>query len=93
MALVSMGSYVNTVSVGTNLIDEFIKIEKNKHPDRSFQCVKKIAIEAPGGSTLSINDIELTMPSTGILEFDYGLLDIEKLVFNDSVQVNIIYMY
>lgn len=93
LSLVSMGSYNGTVVANENLIDLFHETEKEKHPNRFFSTVRKIAIEAPSETKFIINDVEIVMPSTGIFELGLDYVQIEKLIFESSVKVNIIYMY
>ncbi len=93
MAEVSLGAYVGSVEPEINYIDEFKKNEKEKTPNVYFDYVKKIAVEAPAGTELTINNTDLKMPSTGVLEFGLGLIEIRSLIFKSAVEVNIVYMY
>lgn len=91
MALCSLGSFNGTAQKNINLVDTF-KTEKKQNGITNFS-IKKIAIEAPPDSCLSINGIEIIMPSTGIIEFGMNYIEINSLVFAEETEVNIIYFY
>lgn len=55
--------------------------------------MRKIAIEAPAKTKVTVNDVDITMPSTGMLEFGLDYVQITNLVFETDADVNIIYMY
>lgn len=93
LSLAYLGSYNGICDANVNLVDVFKKIQKEKRPNISFNTIRKIAIEAPSKTEFTINDVDIIMPSTGIFELGLDYVQIEKLVFKNSVQVNIVYLY
>lgn len=93
MGLVSLGSFVGTVDADKNLVEQFKAEQKKKHPTLNFDEIKKLAIQAPEATEFSINGENFVMPSTGIFELGYGLVDVYELIFKTSVDANIVYMF
>lgn len=93
MGLVSLSSFVGTADAGKNLVEQFRTDQKTKHPTLHFDEIKKLAIQAPEETEFSINGENFVMPSTGIFELGYGLVDVHELTFKTSVDVNIVYMF
>ena len=90
---VHFGSFYGTATANVNTVDVFKEAEKVKHPQFDFNTVRKIAIEAPAKTKVTVNDVDITMPSTGMLEFGLDYVQITNLVFETDSDVNIIYMY
>ena len=82
MGLVSLSSFVGTVDADKNLVEQFKAEQKKKHPTLNFDEIKKLAIQAPEATEFSINGENFVMPSTGIFELGYGLVDVYELIFN-----------
>lgn len=93
MGVASLSSYVGTVDADINLVEQFRATQKERNPSLSFKDIKKLAIQAPAKTEFSINGEDFVMPSTGIFELGYGLVNVSKLVFKSSVDVNIVYMF
>lgn len=71
----------------------YSKKQKRLNTQFDFNTVRKIAIEAPAKTKVTVNDVDITMPSTGMLEFGLDYVQITNLVFETDSDVNIIYMY
>lgn len=93
MGLVSLSSFVGTVDADKNLVEQFKAEQKKKHPTLNFDEIKKMVIQAPEATEFSINGENFVMPSTGIFELGYGLVDVYELIFKTSVDANIVYMF
>lgn len=92
------GSYVSDACpADTNLVSLIQEAELVKYPDSYLEneglVLKKIAIDAPAGELFSINGNMFKMPSTGMFETSWELIDIVDLRFENSVAVNIAYFY
>ncbi len=97
MSLGTVGSFNGTTTPNTNMLDVFKQAELSIHPDSTLKfadhmVIKKIGIDCPPGTIVSINGSPIPIIS-GIIEFGYGQLDITSLVFSEAVSVNIYYMY
>ena len=96
MARGKIGSFNDTVTAGTNMVEVFKENEKdlpNKWPHSQGFSIQKIAISADPGTVFTLNGAEITLPSTGIFETDVGMIEIESLVFEEAVPVCIVYLY
>lgn len=96
MAFCSLGSFKGTAVKDVDLVSKFKEdvFGKGITPlSERYFSIKKIAIEAPEGSVLTINDVEITMPSTGILEFGMNYIAVNSLIFAEDTDVNIVYLY
>ena len=93
MAICKLGAYHDVCSANANMIDVFRTIETEKDIHIHFTCVRKIAIEAPPETQFTVNDVDIIMPSTGIFELGFGLIDIYNLVFATDTEANIVYMF
>lgn len=93
LSMVYLGSYYGACPAGENMVDLFKANEKEKRPDLPFKTVRKIAIEAPAGTVVHINETEIVMPSSCYFELGLDWVQIYSLIFDSAVDVNIIYMY
>lgn len=93
MALYKLGSFKGTVTTNKNLVENFKQTVKAKFPTYTFSSLKKIAIEAPAGTRLQIEGVDITMPSTGIFELGLDYIEVNSIIFLDEVDVNIVYLY
>lgn len=93
MALYKLGSFKGAITTNENLVENFKQTAKEKFPTYTFSSVKKVAIEAPAGTRLQIESVDITMPSTGIFELGLDYVEINSIVFLDDAEVNIVYLY
>ena len=63
---VHFGSFYGTATANVNMVDVFKEAEKVKHPQFDFNTVRKIAIEAPAKTKVTVNDVDITSPKTDI---------------------------
>lgn len=92
----TLGSFIGTAKAGENLIDQFRQKEANgnrKWPRSLNFSVLQIAINASAGTLFKINGESFKMPTTGIFELGYGLVEIDSLAFESDTDVNIVYLY
>lgn len=98
MAKGTLGSFVGTVTPGVNMIDLFKDQQGDKRLSRKWPtsipfAIQKMAINGEPGTSFKVNDAQIVLPSTGVFELSYGLCDIDSLVFDEAVDVNIVYLY
>lgn len=98
MAKGTLGSFVGAVTPGVNMIDLFKDQQGDKRLSRKWPtsipfAIQKMAINGEPGTTFTLNDAQIVLPSTGVFEISYGLCDIDSLVFDEAVNVNIVYLY
>lgn len=93
-SLLRMGSYQGLTLANSNMIDTFNNSLSGLGLPEITTSIRQIAIEAEAGQTLTINEkIEVTMPSTGILEIPLDYYQIYSLEFTEVTTVNIVYFY
>lgn len=92
------GGWKGTAIAGTNIIEKLKENEKTfaENHNKTFVedafHIADISIEAPAGSTFSINNgTTITIPNSGI--YHNATSVIKYLIFNSSVQVNIAYCW
>ncbi len=91
-SLFNLGSFYGKSTANQNMIEIFnVELESSDSP--TITAIRQIAIEAPSGTKLKINDVEIVMPSTGILEIPRDYTQIYSLIFDSEVDVNIVYFY
>lgn len=98
MAKGTLGSFVGTVTPGVNMIDLLKDQQGDKRLSRKWPtsipfAIQKMAINGEPGTSFKVNDAQIVLPSTGVFELSYGLCDIDSLVFDEAVDVNIVYLY
>lgn len=93
MALGNIGAFTGKVEKDVDYINIFENEIKNKHPAWTFSRIHQMSIEAPEGTTVIINGVNITIPSSGVLQFGYDIINLNSLVFTENVDVNIIYIY
>lgn len=93
MAMCKLGAYNGVCSANQNMLDIFRANEKEKDKRVLFPCIRKIAIETTPATKIKINDVDIVIPSTGIFEIGFGLIDITSLIFDSSENANIVYMF
>lgn len=100
MAKGHLGSFIGAVTPDVNMIDLFKAQEEEKHVLASRKwpasipfSIQQLSISADPGTTFTLNTAQIVIPSTGIFELSYGLIEIESLVFHAQVNVNIVYLF
>lgn len=92
------GGWTGTTVAGQNLISTLLEHEKQnalikerKFIDDAFH-IADICIEAPAGTTFSINDgTTITIPTSGMYHNSTSVLKV--LVFDQAVNINIAYCW
>lgn len=96
MSQAHLGSFCGTVTPNVNMLDIFKKKEIEDNPNSILNfgslILKKFGISAPAGTKVIINGKEIPL-FTGVFELGMNQIDISSLVFPESVNVNIYYMY
>lgn len=91
-----LGSYNGKTTPNVNMLSIFRQNELSINPNSTLQfsdmVIRKIGIQTDAGTVVQINDREIPIVS-GTFELGFGQLDIYSLIFNDSVNANIYYMY
>lgn len=93
----TLGSFNGTTTANVNMLDIFKKEEMDKHENSTLafssrMIIKKIGIQCPAGTMVSINGCDIPIVS-GVFELGFGQIDVSSLVFFEAVAVNIYYMY
>lgn len=93
----TLGSFNGTTTANVNMLDIFKKEEMEKHENSTLafssrMIIKKIGIQCPAGTEVSINGCDIPIVS-GVFELGFGQIDVSSLVFKEAVAVNIYYMY
>ena len=93
----TLGSFNGTTTANVNMLDIFKKEEMAKHENStlafsSCMIIKKIGIQCPAGTEVSINGCDIPIVS-GVFELGFGQIDVSSLIFKEAVPVNIYYMY
>lgn len=92
-----IGSINGTVNAGTNLIDTIREKEKERAKkglgySREF-AIRRLAINGKAGTKFTLNGASITLSNTGIFEIGAEMCHIESLVFNDSIEACIVYIF
>ena len=92
-----LGSFNGTTTANVNMMDIFKKEEMDKNENSTIafssrMIIKKIGIQCPAGTMVSINGCDIPIVS-GVFELGFGQIDVSSLVFFEAVAVNIYYMY
>ena len=92
------GGWTGTTTAGTNVIPILLEhekqnaIAKNRNFTEDAFHIADICIEAPAGTTFSINDgTTITIPTSGIYHNSTSVIKI--LIFDKAVQVNTAYCW
>lgn len=93
----TLGSFNGTTTANVNMLDIFKKEEMAKHENSTLafssrMIIKKIGIQCPAGTEVSINGCDIPIVS-GVFELGFGQIDVSSLVFKEAIAVNIYYMY
>lgn len=93
----TLGSFNGTTTANVNMLDIFKEKEMAKHENSTLafssrMIIKKIGIQCPAGTEVSINGCDIPIVS-GVFELGFGQIDVSSLVFKEAVSVNIYYMY
>ena len=93
-----LGSFNGTVTAGVNMVEIFKQNEISKHENSilkfaDFMTLRKVGIQCPAGTVVSINGCAIPVPSSGVFELGFDQINVTSLVFQDSVEANIYYMY
>lgn len=91
-----IGSYNGQAKIEVNMIDEFAEREKyrvrNFGVSTSFK-IHHIAINAEQGTKFILDGVEIVVPSTGVVEVCEEMTEIRSLMFQNAVNVNILYHF
>lgn len=93
----TLGSFNGTTIANENMVNVFRTEELKKHEHSTLvfthqMVIKKIGIQCPAGTIVSINGCEIPIVS-GVFELGYGQIDVTSLIFREAVEANIYYMY
>ena len=93
-----LGSFNGLTTAGANMVEIFKQNEIAKHENSTlkfsdFMTLRKVGIQCAPGTMVEINDCEIPIPGSGVLELGFGQVDVTKLIFPNEVEVNIYYMY
>lgn len=95
-SLAYLGCYSGSTIAGANMLDAFKENELEENPNSILRfgdmVIKKIALKAPEGTTVTINGKKITL-FTGLFELGYNMFDITSLVFDSAVNINVYYFF
>lgn len=92
----NFGSFYGTAAAGVDIVQTIknqVDFEKRKWRVSTQFKLLKVAITGQPGTLFKLNGQTVVLPSTGIFETGIGIIDIESIVFSESSEVNILYMY
>ena len=92
MARGKLGSWEGTVTAGEDMVPILAK-GKSSAPFGIGFGIRKIAISGVPGLRFTLNDAVITLTDTGIFETSEDAIDVNKLVFHTSDNVNIVFLY
>lgn len=91
-----LGGFRGTVTADQDMIAVFADehaADVRKWPVSTGFNIQKLAISGEPGTVFELNGVEIELPSTGVFELGYGMVEIETLIFRSAASVNIIYLY
>lgn len=93
----TFGSWIGTTTADTDMIPILrAKEEARTSPHKSVAngfSILQLGISAPKDTEIEINGETVRLPSTGVFQLGYGLIELESLVFKSAVSANIVYVY
>lgn len=92
MARGKLGSFVGTVTAGVDMIP-ILAQGKTPPPQSTGFIIRKIAIHGIKGLKFTVNDAEIELTDSGIFETSEDMVEIRRLIFQTSDNVNIRYLY
>lgn len=96
MAQARLGGFSGIATANANMVDIFKANELETNPNSTLKfsnmVLRKIAISAPEGTVVEVNGVDMTL-FEGRIELGLDIVNIYSLVFHDSVEVDIYYMY
>lgn len=91
-----IGSITRVVNAGEDIVQVIKEKEKDavkKFTNSAGVSIQKLAISSQPGTKFSINGADIVLPANGVFELDLGLTEIESLVFENSVEACIVYLF
>lgn len=91
-----LGSFRGMVAANQDMIAVFATehaAESRRWPVSTGFNIQKLAISGDPGIVFELNGVEIELPSTGVFELGYGMVEIETLVFQSAASVQIVYLY
>ena len=93
----TFGSWIGTTAAGADMLPVLqAKEEARTTPHKSVKdgfSILQLGISAPTGTEIEINGEAVRLPSTGVFQLSYGLIELKSLVFKTAVEANIVYVY
>lgn len=93
----TLGSWIGTTTPDEDMIPilqakEQARTGRAKSIDGGLNILQ-LGINAPEGTRICINGEEIKLPSAGVFQLSYGLVELKSLVFKEAVEANIVYVY
>lgn len=91
-----IGSLTGTMTAGENIIQTIAEKERGtakKYTNSAGFSILKMAVSASPGTKFAFNGADIILPASGVFEIDYGLTEVESLVFESTTEACIVYLF